>query len=1691
RTQTECNSTECELNISWSGVSDQGDDYFYYINAFDDEGNEDNYYNSTGLVGYWKFHEGSLGSANGETTYDETNNDNDGTVYGANWTTGKYGPALEFDGDNDYINCGNNPSLNAANITVEAWVKIDGLTGTTQHILGRSCYGNHKDYRFYVTNGRIPGLDISNGTSNEAINSPDAIALNEWHHIVGTWTPSNKTIYVDGEEKRNQASTLASIGYSGSAALLIGRYNCGGVALNGTIDEVRIYNRSLSADEVRENYHNGKIKNATITTGIKDYYLNGTGLNNWRTTTPQNSSSLSPNTQYCYNLKPRDNADNEGLYSGQSCNYTAAEKPSMTAVNCSGTAGNYYCNVTFDMGNNPGGTQHYINETTGNTNATDQDWTSSETVYQDTGLAAHTQYCYQIKARNNESVETSYTTQTCDTVPNNPPTIEVTAPPAGNTEVDLSYNINWTASDADNDPLNISCYADNDNSGWDVVYTCFEETANDGTELCNTSEWLVGEYYVWCNTTDEEVVAKDYSAGIINITEATYSSDMSVGTLEDYYDADKIVHLTNLSDPWWESDWHYKLPLTVNATTYNRTDYLIKVGLNFTKLFDDANTTGTMCDNCFRVVEYNETTGALLYELPGRFLHPKADYNNATNAYGRVDFVLNGTTLKNEERTFYLFFDKAENGEKSAPSPFNNSQVFFYPETDLDQDGKMEIVVAEHDYGVNIIKWNGTDYVQVYRNNWDIGSYPALAIADVDNNGIPNLLMAYYGNGYVYSIEYNKTSGEYENKYGSSNYALNMEGNPHHLVVGDIDMDGTIEILNPGHGADRSYVYGWNGTSYVKESDLDVTDPSYFGTTNDPYTPRPQIDNQMMGAFGDIDNDGTPEFITQRYTGTGSNIWHYDGEKYVHEEFFETYSAYGGMSILDVDDDGLAEIVTGDTGEEVNIIEYNQQDGSFALKETPDVGHDCMGVMAAADWDGDGVTEFVTGNWYGYAKVFQYDGDTDSYVLKWTSHDYGSYGWTAAFGDVDDDGEIEVIYPRYNSIHIFNSSSGPTNAVPEATFTGNSYLGYQYGDSLLISGMPDPQGYGVGAPKITKGEVQTAPNQSRIDNTGTRNMTAYLTMKVQNQSGASWSEVDTIINILQQNISVGSYINLDSIWEDAGAWNTSNNPDGDYRVYVELTDSGGTILINNDDSTPMNTTYEFEIDSAGPVISDNVPVNGSLIVDPVLSEQNTYEYTWSITTDELAMCRYTTQSGQEWESMMPISSDYETTHYHRLQIVDESSYNFYIKCKDSVGNIGSEYNLHFTTEWNNRPTVGKPTISKRMFNQSEAITLSATCYDIDSGDYGMKDCRFVGTQDGTTYDSPDWKSCTGTSCSCTCSINSEGVGSVGCPDAEVLGDWVYRAECRDEADATDSKTAYDYAIRANVSWGSESQNNVLQIEEDTATGDLTYRKTITIDNTEGVNRKVGWSKSISVTLPSGVDTWSLYNGTTCSGNLELKTPFIVLLDRDGDVVTSKIHTDGSFGELTDYGDYFIGSDDSLDVKIADFNNDGYYDILSGGDSDVRIIAGSAEGTFTAVYTTSSDVLPGDEIRALAAADFDNDGDYDFIGAAEDEQVKFFNNTGGWSFSVTSLANIPAGSYPMCADAADFNNDSNMDFIVQQYGHGTYIYYGNGDGTFGSPTSVDTDNWYSYGLAAADFTGDGLPDYIKGGNWGNGDHYLYT
>jgi hypothetical protein len=198
-----------------------------------------------------------------------------------------------------------------------------------------------------------------------------------------------------------------------------------------------------------ENLYVYAIKSANVTTGIKDYYINGTNANNWNTSTNQIVSGLTPNTNYCYSVKARDNASNNGSFSGLTCNYTGAETPSISAVTCGGTyLDGYHCNVSFSMGSNPAGTEHYINETTGS--GDDQNWNSSTSQYRDFDIAWNTQYCYQIKARNANGLETSYSSTVCKNITDNiPPLINFTYPtdPSGLCTNRNSEYVNVTVSD--------------------------------------------------------------------------------------------------------------------------------------------------------------------------------------------------------------------------------------------------------------------------------------------------------------------------------------------------------------------------------------------------------------------------------------------------------------------------------------------------------------------------------------------------------------------------------------------------------------------------------------------------------------------------------------------------------------------------------------------------------------------------------------------------------------------------------------------------------------------------------------------------------------------------------------------------------------------------------------------------------------------------------------------------------------------------------------------------------------------------------------------------------------------------------------------------------------------------------------------------------------------------------------------
>ena len=209
----------------------------------------------SGLIGYWKFDETS-----GTTAVDSAGGDHDGTLVGNElgwapglsegalslWSTTESDDGVEFSTDGMSTNTG----------TVAMWGYLSDPQPQTS---GRYFFGHTTDPRFanrvqlYMQQGTTDSrlLDLGLGDSHNRQNDMAEIPLEEWVHVALTWDFGAYVVYVDGQEVGSGAYTglssfhpTAAIGNDGSTA----PYE----PFAGLLDEVKLYDRALSAVEIRQ-----------------------------------------------------------------------------------------------------------------------------------------------------------------------------------------------------------------------------------------------------------------------------------------------------------------------------------------------------------------------------------------------------------------------------------------------------------------------------------------------------------------------------------------------------------------------------------------------------------------------------------------------------------------------------------------------------------------------------------------------------------------------------------------------------------------------------------------------------------------------------------------------------------------------------------------------------------------------------------------------------------------------------------------------------------------------------------------------------------------------------------------------------------------------------------------------------------------------------------------------------------------------------------------------------------------------------------------------------------------------------------------------------------------------------------------------------------------------------------------------
>lgn len=218
-----------------------------------------------GLVGYWDMEEGS-----GQTVYDKSGKGKNGTlgasssieasdpVFGPGHnSSGLVGTGMIFDGKDDYIDCGSDIDFGITNkFTLSAWVKPTGINPNPDSPeYGSSYVASFSDSSLRYQDSEF----VFRATNIDDINADarsSAKELDHWYHIVGVYNGTDARLYIDG------VSAADPVTLSGNVILgnpfRIGNFSGGIRYFQGSIDEVRVYNRVLSENEIRLLYNQKK-----------------------------------------------------------------------------------------------------------------------------------------------------------------------------------------------------------------------------------------------------------------------------------------------------------------------------------------------------------------------------------------------------------------------------------------------------------------------------------------------------------------------------------------------------------------------------------------------------------------------------------------------------------------------------------------------------------------------------------------------------------------------------------------------------------------------------------------------------------------------------------------------------------------------------------------------------------------------------------------------------------------------------------------------------------------------------------------------------------------------------------------------------------------------------------------------------------------------------------------------------------------------------------------------------------------------------------------------------------------------------------------------------------------------------------------------------------------------------------------
>ena len=202
-------------------------------------------------IAYWRFEEGS-----GSFVADSSGNGNDGTIYGAAWTSDVPSSALGdwavyFDGLDDYVDCGD-ILMPVDQVTISFWLKLNSVEHEADLVGKEMCC------KIFINDARQIRFQLSNGGWHTSLGASEPLSLDTWYHVACTYDGNLAKIYINSGKEAETAETGSQ--NDNSSSFKIGAvWNNPPWFSNTTIDEVKVYDYALTAEQIAEDMESNRL----------------------------------------------------------------------------------------------------------------------------------------------------------------------------------------------------------------------------------------------------------------------------------------------------------------------------------------------------------------------------------------------------------------------------------------------------------------------------------------------------------------------------------------------------------------------------------------------------------------------------------------------------------------------------------------------------------------------------------------------------------------------------------------------------------------------------------------------------------------------------------------------------------------------------------------------------------------------------------------------------------------------------------------------------------------------------------------------------------------------------------------------------------------------------------------------------------------------------------------------------------------------------------------------------------------------------------------------------------------------------------------------------------------------------------------------------------------------------------------